>query len=91
MRSQALIRVLFKTPSDILNDVHASEFRTETRHGAWRFAMTMIWPSAPEQKSAQIHQGVVAQVLSTVAPPDSAVYLPLTKVLSKRRDGGRAL
>ena len=38
--------------------LHDSGTRTEARNGAGRLAMTMIWPSAPQQKDYQVHQGV---------------------------------
>jgi len=76
--------------------VHDSEFRTEARHVAGRFAMTLIWPSAPERKDAQIHPGVVAQVLLAVAPPTPSLTLlctcPRSKwFLSKHCGGDHAL
>jgi len=62
---------------------HDSGIRVETRHGARRFAMTWIWPSAPPQTDYQVHHGVATQVLSIVAPlkSDCAVYLPPVKML----------
>ncbi len=60
--------LLLEMSSDIRVFFHDSDITIETRHGARRFAMAWIWPSAPAQTDYQVHHAVATQVLSIVAP-----------------------